>query len=137
MHRWWSICALLTIVIIGLHTVVSFYQPKIIPTWSGAIPSDTVTVVKSPHEEHVPDQATGTGTGTVENPSSDGPITHFETHPVKEPPSPVGPKGNEIVIVVGTDGKSHRIPNMEDMVRQNRQQYASMHGMALVFDLLT
>jgi len=41
---------------------------------------------------------------------------------------PAGPKGEEIVLVVGTDGKSHRIQGMEEMVRQNRQQYASMHG---------
>jgi hypothetical protein len=38
------------------------------------------------------------------------------------------PQGKDVVLVVGTDGKSHKIPHMEDMVRQNRQQYAETHG---------
>lgn len=129
MPRWWSICATITVIIILIHTLVSFYQPTIIPTWGGvqsnSADSKFTTTVhpSSPHQDSVSHK-------TIENhtPTDDAPTTHFESHPVKEPPMPAGPKGEEIVLVVGTDGKSHRIQGMEEMVRQNRQQYASMHG---------
>lgn len=38
-------------------------------------------------------------------------------------------KGRDILLVVGTDGKSHpEIKGMMEMVRDNRQQYADFHG---------
>jgi hypothetical protein len=80
MPRWWSICALVAIIILIGHTLVS-QQPAILPQWK--------------FEEKLEVPSLGT---------------------------------NEVVLVVGTDGKSHRIQNMEEMVRENRHQYAAMHG---------
>jgi hypothetical protein len=39
-----------------------------------------------------------------------------------------GPMRKEIVLVVGTDGRGHNTEEMDNMARENRQEYADFHG---------
>jgi hypothetical protein len=106
-----QIFALGAVLLISWHLVVSFYpQSKSIIDNSRLDPNKHVS--ESPAQnEFINDGSHMEGEGASGN---------------------VQFKGKDILLVVGTDGNSHRdILGMEMMVRQNRHQYAQFHGTPL------
>jgi hypothetical protein len=109
--------------IVALHTLITFYQPSIPTTWRRPTADNgppNHTVVEHTDTQDAVAHAHPTVVAEVK-PSHEAPATIQET----------GPSGKEILLVVGTDGKSHRIEGMEQMVRDNRKQYVDLHGTLL------
>ena len=123
MPRWFSIVVLATVLVIVLHTLISFFQPMLAP-W-GRPPAD---IVRSPGGNPLEKQAQAHAV-PVDGNANANPQSLKTGHGVEKEGEEGGPKGHEILLMVGSDGKSRsNIVGLEDMVRENRQQYAELHG---------
>jgi hypothetical protein len=113
--------------IVALHTLITFYQPSIPTTWRRP------TADKGP-PNHTVVEHSDTQDALAHSSVQAHPTVATEVKPSHETPATIqetGPSGKEILLVVGTDGKSHRIEGMEQMVRDNRKQYVDLHGTLL------
>src|SRR5436305_2742794 len=125
MPRWFSVIALAAVLVIVLHTLISVYQPTLAP-W-GRPPADIIKSPGNPIDEgrHLNVPESHEHQPQVEENTHTPETTHTE-HVVEEG---LGPKGHEILLIVGSNGKSRsNIEGMEDMVRENRLQYVELHG---------
>jgi hypothetical protein len=126
MPRWFSLIALAAVLVIVLHTLISFYQPTLTP-W-GRPPADVIKAPGNPIDEgkHLNIPESQEHQPPVEGNTHTPETTHAEHGGEVEVP---GPKGHEILMIVGSNGKSRsNIEGMEDMVRENRKQYVELHG---------
>jgi hypothetical protein len=110
--------------IVALHTLITFYHPSIPTTWrrptaDNKPPSHTVVEPSDTHDPLAHGSVQAHPTAAAEEKTS---------HETPETIQETGPSGKEILLVVGTDGKSHRIEGMEQMVWDNRKQYVDLHG---------
>lgn len=127
MPRWFSVIALAAVLVIVLHSLVSFYQPTLAP-W-GRPPADIIKSPGNPIDEgkHLKIPESYEHQPPVEENKHTPEKTHTE-HVVEEVED-LGPKGHEILLIVGSNGKSRsNIEGMDDMVRENRLQYVELHG---------
>jgi hypothetical protein len=92
---------LVTVLVFALHTVFSLFRSEDAPSKTLA-PNRALEVIPSNNR-------------------------HRELSDVVSPDIS-GPRGKEIVLVVGTDGRSHNTEEMDNKARENRQQYADLHG---------
>jgi hypothetical protein len=110
--------------IVALHTLITFYHPAIPKTWrrpTADIEPPSHTVVEQS------DTQDALAHGSVHPHPTTAP-EEKTSHQIPETIQETGPSGKEILLVVGTDGKSHRIEGMEQMVYDNRKQYVDLHG---------
>jgi hypothetical protein len=114
--------------IVVLHTLVSFVHPSIPTTWRTST-VDNKSPINTIDDPSPTEDALAHGSAPVFPPPialAEEKIAHENPAPVPEP----GPSGKEILLVVGTDGKSHKIEGMERMVWENRMHYVELHGIS-------
>jgi hypothetical protein len=126
MHRWVSICGITTLVLVGLHVLVSFYPDTKTMVWRPI--DDPLMVFTTYSGDELPQVHSNETSNELETDNN-------EVQNVPDIPTRVQGnlefKGKDVLLVVGTDGRSQShqvIEGQENMVRENRQQYAEYHG---------